>query len=198
MTNGNKRKIKTMQLQGNDYAKVAERLKLFREDWPNSKTETDNKKDSEGVMEFKAWLWKDKDQLIDLMKSGVTDIKVLRSSCDSDGNSSGLVKDKKSYEKLQTIAIGRALANLGYLGSGDIASFEEMEEYYTYKDEQKVGAIKEAIAKITSAKTNDQLNEIIKSIGDMLNESEVIQAGKAKREELTKKEKPEVIESVRD
>ena len=35
----------------------------------------------------------------------------------------------KSFEKLESIAVGRALAFAGFSADGEIASFEEMEEY---------------------------------------------------------------------
>lgn len=152
------KRASTMQLSGNDYAKVAERIKLFREDWKDGKIETDHTTNEDGSVEYSAWIWKDKSDLIELMKAGITDKETLRSSADADGNSKGEVgKKQKDFEKLQTIAIGRALANLGYLGSGDVASFEEMEEFGRYKEEQKAEAVKQAILTLEQAKTEEEL-----------------------------------------
>lgn len=192
MSDNTPRKVQTMQLSGNAYAKVAERLKLFREDWPKGKSETDHFYKDDGSVEFKAWLWKDKDTLIDLMKGGITDKEVLRSSADSDGDAKGPVGVKqKDFEKLQTIAMGRALANLGYLGSGEIASFEEMEAYQEYKEQQQSDEIQSAIDRINAAKSNEALNAVIQDIGGVLKFQQVIEAGKARREQLTKAaEKP--------
>lgn len=184
------RKIKTMQLQGNDYAKVAERLKEFRSDWKDSKIETDDKKEEDGTVEFKAWIWKDKTELLELMKAGVTDVRVLRSSADADGNAKGRIADKKAFEKLQTIAVGRALANLGYLGSGDIASFEEMQEYYEYKEDKQKQAIADAVAAIGKTKTIEELRELFMSLDTLIAEPDVVSAKDKRKAELSKPTKP--------
>lgn len=182
------RKAKTMSLAGNDYAKVAERLKLFREDNPKSKTQTDHKYLEDGSVEFKAWLWKDKTEYLDLVKSGVTDMATLLSTADSDGDAKGQATDKKAFEKLQTIAVGRALANLGYLGSGEIASFEEMEEFNAYKDRQKADAISIAIESLEDSKTIDQLKETFLSLGALVSEESVVAAKDKRKAELVEKQ----------
>jgi hypothetical protein len=143
---------------GADYAKVAERLVLFREDNHHGKHESDYEFDADGQTVFKVWLWNDKAELLDLMKAGVTDINILRSSADSNGTAKGKVGVKdKDFEKLESIALGRALANLGYMASGEIASSEEMDEFNRYKEEQKAEAVKQAIITLQEAKTLDEL-----------------------------------------
>lgn len=177
------RTVQTMDLHGNAYAKVAERVKLFREDWPNSKTETDHKYMEDGSVEFKAWVWKDKAGYMEMLKE-VKDIALARGSADADGNSKGTPKDKKEFEKLQTIALGRALANLGYLGSGDIASFEEMEEYYGFKEKQKAHAVQEAILTLESAKDLDELKRAFVAT-NMMQNPDVVAAKDKRKAELT-------------
>lgn len=154
--------VKTIQLQGNDYAKVVERLKLFKEENPNSKQESDYV-DENGVVVFKTWLWKDKNELLDLMKAGVTDKEVLRSSSDSNGTAKGEPKDKKGFEKLETISLGRALANLGYLASGEIASTEEMEEFLDYQKTKKEEELENLKAQVDQIKTIEELREFYKA-----------------------------------
>lgn len=51
------------------------------------------------------------------------------------------LKRTKAYEKLETIATGRALSLLGYLNNGEIASSEEMEEFESYKEDRLLEAI---------------------------------------------------------
>lgn len=175
----------TMQLSGNDYAKVAERIKLFREDWKDGKIETDHVTNEDGSVEYSAWIWKNKTDLLDLMKAGITDKETLRSSADADGNSKGDVGKKvKDFEKLQTIAVGRALANLGYLGSGDVASFEEMEEFSHYKEEQKAEAVKQAIITLKESKTLDELKQAFIATG-MMNDPVVVAAKDECKAKLT-------------
>lgn len=47
------------------------------------------------------------------------------------GHSMGRIDEPKSFEKLETIAVGRALAFAGYLASGEIACAEEMDDVVT-------------------------------------------------------------------
>lgn len=184
------RKAATMSLSGNSYAKVAERLKLFRTDWPNSKTETDHTYNEDGSVEFKAWVWKDKNTLFDLIKGGVTDKETLRATADADGDAKGEVGVKaKDFEKLQTIATGRALANLGYLASGEIASFEEMDEFNRYKEEQQAEAIKDAIQSFDNAKTLDELRDAFIA-SKLMNVPEVVAAKDRRKAELSAPEAP--------
>jgi hypothetical protein len=62
--------------------------------------------------------------------------------------------DEKSFEKLETIAVGRALAFAGYLADGEIASMEEMAKY----EEPVIQVDSEsAIAKLNTAKNLAEL-----------------------------------------
>lgn len=186
-----KKAANLIKLSGNDYAKVAERIRLFREEWADGKIETDRITNEDGSVEFKAWIWKDKKTVIELMKSGVTDKDILRGSADADGSSKGEVGKKvKDFEKLQTIAVGRALANLGYLASGDVASFEEMEEFASFKSGQKAEKIKEAIVSFDSAKTLDELKAAFMA-SDLMNEPAVVAAKDKRKTELTTPDKGE-------
>lgn len=161
----NKRTADTIKVSGGaDYAKVAERVKLFREDFPKSKIETEKSLDRDfegnatGAILYKAWIWKDKTQLLELMAGGVTDKDVLRSSADSDGDMSGPagLKDKDS-EKMQTAAIGRALSNLGYLAGGEIAGFEELELKSDLEKRKNEAYVKEQIALFKKADADELL-----------------------------------------
>ena len=187
------RKVATMKLSGNDYAKVADRLLAFRSEHPNSKIETDRVEVGNGETEFRAWIWKDKQDLLTLMMTGVTDKDILRSSADANGSAKGEVGKKlKDFEKLETVAVGRALAMVGYAGSGEIASSEEMEEFQRYQQEQHAQAVQEAVERIESAKTNGELDAIVKELGEkrLLQLAEVVAAGKKKRAEFTKSHAP--------
>lgn len=181
------RRAQTTKIGGGaDYAKVAERLKLFREDNKNSKHESAYETDVDGSLVFTVWLWKDKADLMELMKSGITDKEALRSSADANGNarSSGDRKATKDFEKLESIALGRALANLGYLASGEIASSEEMEEFEKFKKEQLEEASKELLAKISETKTGGELAKLLKANLSMLKNPAIVKAGKVQQAKL--------------
>lgn len=147
------KKTETIKLGTKDYASVAQRIKEFRGDHPNSKILSREKVLENGETVFKAYIWRDRETYI----SGDLD------SADSDGMAKSKPGDgdkEKWFEKLQTIAIGRALAILGYLASGEIASFEEMEEFMADKAEKREIYIQEQIDAFDQAKTLEELKEL--------------------------------------
>lgn len=168
-----------MQLQGNDYAKVAERLRLFREECPNGKQESSYVETEQATI-FTVWLWKNKSDLLELMKTGIADKDTLRSSADSNGTAKGEGKGKKDFEKLETIALGRALANLGYLASGEIASTEEMEDFMAYQENKKVEARMYALEQLNACTSLVELQETWKTLGTAIQDKEVL----ARKDEL--------------
>jgi hypothetical protein len=194
MANTDRRAQTTKIGGGADYAKVAERLKLFRSEFAHSKHESAYEVEVDGSIVFTVWLWKDKTDLLDLMKAGITDKDALRSSADANGNakSTGAIPtnghstvEKKDFEKLESIALGRALANLGYLASGEIASFEEMEEFERYKQQQREEEVKGAIQSLNDANSMEELKKAFVATGMM--ENPLVVAAKDKRKsELSK------------
>lgn len=196
MANSDRRAETTKIGGGADYAKVAERLKLFRSEFAHSKHESAYEVDVDGSIVFTVWLWKDKTELLDLMKAGITDKDALRASADANGNAksnqalataAGKPVKEKEFEKLESIALGRALANLGYLASGEIASFEEMEEFERYKQQQREEEVKDAIQALNDAQSMDELKKAFVATGMM--ENPLVVAAKDKRKsELSKTE----------
>lgn len=118
--------VQTIDLKGNAYALVPQRLKQFREDNPRSSVETKPSFQEDGTVVFSAKIVKD---------------KADPSSADATGHSYGKMGDPKAFEKLETIATGRALALLGYLNNGQVATTEEMQEFEAYQFEQIVAEI---------------------------------------------------------
>lgn len=143
------RQLSTIKLQGQDYAKVADRVSEFRANFPNSKIITKNALTELGDKEFTTYIWRDRKDYI----SGDLD------SADSTGTSQGPIKGTKAFEKLETISVGRALALLGYAASGEVASFEEMEQYYADKEKERKQYIQEQVDLFDQAKNLDQLKE---------------------------------------
>lgn len=131
-----------------DYALVPGRLKQFREDNPRSSIDTEPTYNTDGSVTFKATLIKD---LSDEYSARAT------------GNarySENELKRAKAFEKLETIAVGRALANLGYLNDGQIATTEEMEEFETFKQSK----VEQAIEDIAKAEKRGEFEEILKNL----------------------------------
>lgn len=165
---------KVITLKGNDYAKVADRLKIFREENPNSKIMTETRS-VDGKITFKAYIWKNKDELIDLVKSGV-DKETIMITADSNGTAQKEIRNgDKDFEKLETVAVGRALALLGYLASGEIASSEEMEEFEDFKKQKVADQSKELIAKLKASKNLKELQDnFVKGVNKFKGNNEVI------------------------
>lgn len=161
--------VKTIDLGGKQYAQVVDRLKIFREECPNGLVETkpdiiDNGKQ----IVFKARILKD---------------KAKPESGEGTGHAYGENKGTKAFEKLETIAVGRALAMLGYMASGEIASSDEMEEFYAYKEQK----IEELIDSFNSAKTLDELKDLFINAGNLIADKRVVEAKDKRKSELTEK-----------
>jgi len=172
-----------------DYAKVADRLNLFRSDNPRSKITTKSRMMDNGSLVFKAYIWKDKIDFYELLKAGVSGTDALESA-DSEGTvmaDGSQVKAEKGFEKLETIAVGRALALLGYAGSGEVASSEEMEEFEKFKSNKAEEAKVVALESIKSAKNIKELLAVWRSFTKEQQLDKEIVASKNKRKvELSK------------
>jgi len=137
--------MKTISLQGKDYAQVVERVKEFRKDNPRGKIDTTPNIQNDGQILFKAYILKDKSD---------------ENSADATGHALGNNKGAKAFEKLETIAVGRALAMLGYASDGEIASGEEMEEYLKYQEEKKEKSLLDSKEKMEECKNLEELKTV--------------------------------------
>ena len=145
------KKAATIKLSGNDYAKVAERIRLFRQDNPFGEIKTEPKFLEGGRLMFTAFVQKDRRDPNSATANGHS---ISDESGKKAGNKSG---DGKDFEKLETVAVGRALANLGYLASGDVASSEEMEEFIEHKEQRRKDRVAPMIADIETAEDLEAL-----------------------------------------
>lgn len=150
-----------------NYAKVADRLKEFRQDNPNGLIETTPTIDSDnGYIMFKTRILVDKGREDSAESTGHALAKI-------DGTD-------KQFERLETISVGRALALLGYSVGGEIASSEEMAEFHDFK-KQKVN---DAIDALRMAKTIDELKATFMGLGNLIADSKVVKAKDQRKEEL--------------
>jgi len=125
-------KVETITYQGKNYATVPARLKEFRSTNPRAGITTSPTFGEDGSLTFKAEIIADRSD---------------ESSATATGHAhynASAMKDKKAFEKLETIATGRALSLLGYLNNGEIASTEEMEEFEGFKAEKFTEEIESA------------------------------------------------------
>jgi len=138
-----------------EYAKVNDRLLEFRAECPKGSIVTKPEILADGQMFFTSVIIKD-----------LSD----ESSARATGTSYGTIKNDKGFEKLETLAVGRALAFLGYGADGAIASSEEMEDFYKYRNEKR----EEAIEKIKGAKDLEDLKAIWLSLGSLADKELII------------------------
>ena len=156
-------KVATTKIGGGaDYALVPVRLKAFREANPRAKTETHPTIQDDTII-FKAHIVKD---------------KADENSAEATGHAYGKNTGNKAFEKLETVALGRALAQLGYLNNGQIATSEEMEEFEEYQLNQVIEEINAAskrvefqaiLAKLKPSQRLEVTPIINKRIGELKN-----------------------------
>lgn len=138
-------KTKTIDLKGNPYSKVTDRVKEFRTANPNGLIETSPTVQADGQILFKARILKD---------------KADTNSAEATGHALGENKGQKAFEKLETIAVGRALALLGYAADGEIASSDEMEEFLEHRKVKHDAMMFDAKEKIESCTFLDELKKV--------------------------------------
>lgn len=149
------KKVPTIDLKGKEYAQVKDRVKKFRENTTNGSIETEMQQLPDGSVVIKATVVVDKSD---------------EGSRSATGQSFGKIGTDKAFEKLETIAVGRALAFLGYLADGEIASSDEMEEFVKYQQGKK----DDAIDLLKSAKSTDELKETFTKLGNLMADTEII------------------------
>jgi hypothetical protein len=164
------KKTKTIDLKGNAYSQVKDRLKEFRTDCPHGLIET-VPEITETHIVFKAKIVKDKSDEHSAEATGHSFAPLAESGKD------------KQFEKLETIAVGRALALLGYASDGEIASGEEMSEFLEYKQERQAEQIIEATERIGACATVNELKEVWSSLSGKM-KTHCLQAKDAKKKEL--------------
>lgn len=145
-----------------EYAKVNDRLLEFRQDCPKGSIITSFQLVTDRII-FKAHIVKDRGDA---------------TSAEATGHATG--KDdgsEKVFEKLETIATGRALALLGYGAKGEIASSEEMEEFLADKQERMAEVIFECTESIGNCESIDALRSYWSGLsGEMKNIQALVEA----------------------
>lgn len=111
--------VKTIKLSGNDYAPVDERIRALHAAHPNCSIRTETRMQGDKLIEARATI------IID----------VQNPERYFTGSAVGYFGKEKALEKLETVAVGRALAFAGFLADGRIASREEIERYNVNTEE---------------------------------------------------------------
>lgn len=154
-----------------DYAKVTDRLEAFRTNHPNSKILTSYKNENNKVV-FKAFLWRDKTEVIQSLANGISK-DLIYLTADAEATAQKTITNDKDFEKLETMAIGRALSNLGYSSTGKIAE-HKTNELDKYKDELYQKAVDNAISDLQICKTLVELKETYQALNPVLRTDKTI------------------------
>jgi len=155
--------METMKISGKDYAKVVTRVAEFHKLYPEGRIYTEYDI-SDSVVVFKATIH-----------------KTIDGPAMATGHGMGAMKGSKALEKTESISVGRALAFLGIMADGSIATAEEMQdvsmsvENSTYRiegmlegltvDNDRVKKIREGYAKYNRY----QLNKAIEYLSGISN-----------------------------
>lgn len=169
---------------------VGDRLIQFREDHANSKIVSKHKFEDNGTTTMRVYIWKDKKDAV------YHEGQLILDSSDANGTANditvkngkyGLEVVNKALEKLETVATGRALANLGYMKDGQIASTEEMEQFEQYKAERKQAEQALAVKRLEDCSTLDQLRTEFAKLGELMRDPEVVKVKDAMKAKLEAK-----------
>lgn len=175
-----------------DYAKVTDRLEAFRTNHPNSKILTSYKNENNKVV-FKAFLWRDKTELIQSLANGVSK-ELIYLTADAEATAQKTITNDKDFEKLETMAIGRALSNLGYSSTGKIAE-SMVSELDQYKDELYQDSVDSVIDRLKNCKTLDELKSNYQALNPVLRIDKTI---KVITEEIKKKLNAKAVNISKD
>lgn len=147
-----------------DYALVPDRLLKFRNENPRASIITEHTFNPDNSITFTATIIKD-----------LSDPNSARATGNARYTEVEL-KKPKAFEKLETVSVGRALANLGYLNDGQVATTEEMEEYEASLYGKALEDLKTATTQtefkdiLARAKTPEQKQELTPLIKARINE----------------------------
>lgn len=175
-----------------DYAKVTDRLEAFRINHPNSKILTSYKNENNKVV-FKAFLWRDKTEVTQLLINGMSK-ELVYLTADAEATAQKTITNDKDFEKLETMAIGRALSNLGYSSTGKIADYKT-NELDKYKDELYQDSVDSAIDGLQNCKTLDELKANYQALNPVLRIDKTI---KVITEEIKKKLNAKAVNISKD
>ena len=175
-----------------DYAKVTDRLEAFRINHPNSKILTSYKNENNKTV-FKAFLWRDKTEIIQSLTNGISK-ELIYLTADAEATAQKTITNDKDFEKLETMAIGRALSNLGYSSTGKIAE-SMVSELDQYKDELYQDSVDSAIDRLQNCKTLDELKANYQALNPVLRIDKTI---KVITEEIKKKLNAKAVNISKD
>ncbi len=133
------------------YATVAERIELFYERYPQGRINTELVSRVDGAITFRAVVYRDP-----------TDLTPAATGWASEKEGDSDINTVACLENTETSAVGRALANLGFVASAKRPSREEMEKVFRVRSTLALGRRKESPPSLqTRANARDDVLELL-------------------------------------
>lgn len=149
-----------MKLSGNnEYAKVATRVLEFVRQNPNSNITTEVSFQEGNSIATKSTFTSVSAKDVQVIFRAKITPDVANPEHYFTGTSFGSMSQNKALEKLETVAVGRALAFAGYCANGEIATDEEMENY-TESKKIPASEVDDASKKLRAAKSYEELGQV--------------------------------------
>lgn len=197
-------RIQTRKMGVFDMAAASDRILSFWEKYPDGKIlvkDNSQYKKPDDLLVKKAFIWKKKKDYLTLAaqitiadREIVEDILTGSSDANAEARQAEGKEAKKDFEKLETIAIGRALAALGFLKDGQVASSEEMENYNEYLQNKIDQETIAAIEYLNEAETLEDLGKRwIELDGTMKQVDEIVERKNLLKQNFLNKEKKETL-----
>lgn len=161
-------RVATKRMGNFDMASAGDRILAFWEKNPNGKIFTDKDGKDGELKVFTSYIWKDRATWLEALKNmpaGVSKetaeyILLLSADTNAPAKQPEGKEAKKDFEKLDTVSVGRALAKLGYLKDGQIASTEELEDRQYYQEFVEEKLERDSDAAILALSECDDLNAL--------------------------------------
>ena len=133
------------------YATVAERVELFYSRYPQGRINTELVSRADGTITFKAVVYRDP-----------SDNTPAATGWASEREGDSDINTVACLENTETSAVGRALANLGFVASARRPSREEMEKVFRVRSTLSIGRRKESPPSLqTRANARDDVLELL-------------------------------------
>lgn len=133
------------------YATVAERIELFYSRYPQGRINTELVSRADGAITFKAVVFRD-----------ANDNTPAATGWASEREGDSDINTVACLENTETSAVGRALANLGFVANGKRPSREEMEKVFRVRSSLAFGRRRESPPSLqTRANARDDVLELL-------------------------------------
>ena len=147
-------KLKTVNIHGRGYVEVNQRIKYFRENYPEGSLITELVSNDNGMCVFKA--------------TAIIEDKARSTGWAYEKEGSTNINKTSYIENCETSALGRCLGNLGIGIDGSVASAEEVANAIKQQEEidtqcgESLAEISEAIGESNAESTKEIWNELTK------------------------------------